>query len=1542
MRQILSSLILLLLLTSSGVHAQQVVIEGTGTLSDYRYGPLHTQNAAPRTNRSAFIYSESLLTGMIAGSIINELSFRRANAGPALPAGNNLKLYLMNTTSDAWPTGALTWDVSAATLVFDGDPSGIIGTTDGYKTFGLSAGFLYQGNGLVLFSEYQQLNAPASTINWSYNTPATQPAYNANQVKYTTNNNSTYPSTLSTTTGNHPNMIIGYAPPPPCTTPSGGLAVASAANVCSGDTVRLNLTGYTPASGQTYAWQSFSTPGGPYNNIGSPLVSTKSQVNPTSTMYYRVAVTCGSSTVYSDSVRVTVAPFFPSGTYTINSMSPTSGTNFNSFTEAVNAIRCGITGPVVFNVSASGSPYLENIVIPAINGTSSASTITFNGNGSILRFEQNSGTGPRTAILLDGADHININNLYVDVSTGTYGWGIQLINNADSNSIVRCTINTSVTNTTNANHAGIIIGGTSTSPTSAGNAGHYNLIDSNTVNGGYFGISLSGNSAVGGHSKNNIVTNNIVRDVYSHSIILSYQSGALVSSNDISRPNRSASVTAAGIYLGTADINTLVEKNRIHNMFDGMVANTSTYYGIYIGADGTAANVNRIENNLVHNTIHNGPFYGIYNTGADYVNIYHNTIASLDNTATTGTTFGVFVAGVVTEVNIFNNIIYLKRSGTGTKRVFYFVNTSSTIKTNRNILFLDDRSAGSDNHVGQWGTDNYTTLADWKTANNNAFDTLSLDLDPLFVNAAAGNYTPTEPVVDNLGAPLGVLTDIVGVTRSMVSPDAGAYEFTAPACSTPEAGTATVSQTGMVCPNHSVVLSLTGNSIGSGQTYQWQSAPSANGPFTNVATISNYKAVTIQPTVTMYYRAVVTCGGLTDYSDTFSIPIASLFPGGTYTINSALPTGGSNFTSFSDAVYAIRCGITSGVTFNVSPTSGPYNEQITIPEIVNASGVNKVVFNGNGRTIQFTPHSEGRHIIKLNGANHITFDSLRIVGLDATYGWGIHLMRGADSNTITRCTIDMSAVTSTVQNNSAGIAATNSSTSAVTSGNNAHHTTITRNTIIGAWTGIGLYGLTVGQGGIGNVITNNIVRDFYATGILIMWNDSAVIANNEFHRANRVTVGTFTGIELRAGCRNARVNANRVHSSHTSASAQNGAAYGIFMNLCDAPAGQENKITNNLIYNLNSQSGTIYGLYNSTSDGVFYYHNSVVINNPSATGGITHGFSEQTNLGRTGRLLAHAHMTLLNNLFYINRGGTGEKVVLSFLTNPNNITSNYNNLYNYSSEAGNFIAKLGGTTTYATLAAWKAANGGIYDQQSVSINPAFANAAGFDFTPTQTTLDNLGMNVGIPHDLFGNPRSATTPDIGAIEFEGALPVTLLSFNGMRQGAVNKLYWSVTNEVNNAGFELQRSAEGTTFETFGFIPSVSMQTAAINNYAFTDEKPFAGATYYRLKQMDRDGKFTYSNVVSIRSEAPSEFRIVRAYPNPVVNSLNVDISAPVNVKATMLVSDVSGKTHLQQQVTLTAGQNMIHVSSARLASGTYILKVIDENGKILPAHVFVKQ
>ena len=122
--------------------------------------------------------------------------------------------------------------------------------------------------------------------------------------------------------------------------------------------------------------------------------------------------------------------------------------------------------------------------------------------------------------------------------------------------------------------------------------------------------------------------------------------------------------------------------------------------------------------------------------------------------------------------------------------------------------------------------------------------------------------------------------------------------------------------------------------------------------------------------------------------------------------------------------------------------NGPYTEQLLLTNVAGVSATNRVVFNGNGRTIQFgAGTSAQRAVITLNGTDFVTLDSLNVdatVGgtSTGTYGWGIQLVNSADNNIIRRCNVTSS--TTSTSTFFAGIVSSGSATSATTSGANTN------------------------------------------------------------------------------------------------------------------------------------------------------------------------------------------------------------------------------------------------------------------------------------------------------------------------------------------------------------------------------------------------------------------------------------------------------------------------------------------------------------------------
>ena len=1077
------------------------------------------------------------------------------------------------------------------------------------------------------------------------------------------------------------------------------------------------------------------------------------------------------------------------GAYTINSAQATAGTNFATFTAAAAALNMrGVSGPVTFDVS--GGPYTEQFSLSALTGASATNRVVFNGNGRTIRFGSSVST-QRAVITLNGADFVTLDSLDVDATNGgmpgTYGWGIQLVNSADNNIIRRCNV-TSSTTSASTFFAGIVSSGSATSPTTAGANANQNLtIEGCTVTGGYYGITAIGNTTAS-PSPGMVLRNNRVLDFYVYGMYHTYLDAPQITGNEMARPTRATVSTFYGLYVGAGVRGARVEKNRIHQGFSAAASSTSVAYCLYVitGTAATATAPNDFINNLIYDVDGNGTVYGIYNFGSSNCRYYHNTISLDDQTNTsTNATYGFYhTTGM--NVEFRNNIVRITRSGTGVKYALFFSSaTGGNIISNYNNL----SGSGPGFFTGRYISTDYATLTDWRTANGGAYDANSVDAAPGFVNVAAGNLRPTAAGLNNQAQPLArVSDDITGAPRG-ATPDMGAYEFT------PAVNDVVLNSIGSpVAPvtpgSRPVTVTITNNGSAPLTTLTLSYVFNGGTPVTQVVTLTPALASGASRTITLTAPVVIVAGpnsltvtaslpnGQPDPTPNSNMLTTNLFTtlSGVYTINSTLPTGGRNFASFSDAGDALnQAGVSAAVTFNVS--AGPYTEQMLLNNIIGASATSPVVFNGNGRTIQFgSNNASQRAVITLDGADYVTLDSLNVDASfgSGTYGWGIQLVNSADNNIIRRCNVTSS--TTSTSTFFAGIVSSGSATGATSSGANANQNlTIEDCTVTGGYYGITAIGNTTAAPSPGIIVRNTRIRDFYYYGLYSSYSEGAQFIGNDIARPTRTTVSLFYGIFLTTGTRGARVEKNRVHQAFAAAGSTS-TAYGIYLTTSTAAtAAQPNEVINNLVYDLDG-NGTVYGLYNGSSSNTRYYHNTVNIDDQTNTSGnATYGFYHTTGM----------NVEFRNNIVRVTRSGTGVKYALFFSSaTGNNIQSNYNNLVVGTGAGYNTGYYL---TAYATLADWQAANSGAYDQNSVAIAPVYVNLAAGNLQPTAPALDNLGTPLPrVSDDIVGTPRSATAPDMGAYEYSPTPDdVVLLSIDAPTSPSVPTAT-PVTVTIRNGG------------------------------------------------------------------------------------------------------------------------------------------------------------
>lgn len=179
-----------------------------------------------------------------------------------------------------------------------------------------------------------------------------------------------------------------------------------------------------------------------------------------------------------------------------------------------------------------------------------------------------------------------------------------------------------------------------------------------------------------------------------------------------------------------------------------------------------------------------------------------------------------------------------------------------------------------------------------------------------------------------------------------------------------------------------------------------------------------------------------------------------------------------------------------------------------------------------------------------------------------------------------------------------------------------------------------------------------------------------------------------------------------------------------------------------------------------------------------------------------------------------------------------------------------------------------------------------------------------------------------------------LPVSLLSFEGYHEKGVNILKWQTANEKDNSHFEIETSKDGNNFYQIGKVNSKG-NSASVQDYNFNDRLPVKGKNYYKLKQVDIDGRSTYSKIISIDIDQTGSFVLV--YPNPVKDKLIIDFAKPVT-NALVQIFTMDGK--LIRNISTGPVLRTSVINAENILRGTYILQIT--NGTDVHNLKFIKQ
>ena len=958
-----------------------------------------------------------------------------------------------------------------------------------------------------------------------------------------------------------------------------------------------------------------------------------------------------------------------SGSYTIGGTSP----NYNTFSAAVADLNnYGICGPVNFMISPG--TYTERFSLNQVIGTSFTNKINFigAGKGSTILTYAGTSTADMSTIMLNGADQVTFRNMTIKNTGSTYGAGIWLTGTSDSNRFINLAIIVDTT-TVSATVNGIVSSGSATATATDGNTGSYCLFDSITVNGGYYGLRINGPNTTTSYVTANIISHSIFWNQYSTGIYLHAQSLPVVTYNIMKPPRYTTSYSIYLDYLSNLDV---------HN--NNILANDC---GIYLNYVNRYLLVTGFVSKIYNNMISSVAGYAFYSNQASLLKIWHNSFSSEPLVAVVR-----FVGSLTTD--LVNN--HIQNRGTVITR--YALQTDA-ITTFSAMDYNNYYSTGSYAYVGTMDYGNLPVLqAAFPTYNMNSYSQ-----DPLFFAS-----TDLHTSINLSGIYVGIDDDIDGDFRNTVSPVLGADEANIPN----NAGISKlISPVPAFCAGTQVVKVQIGNyginPIDSVWVY-WKLNGVPQTPVFIKTTIplrgfNNVTLGTISFAVGETKNIKVWTSlpnGVVDplpKNDTLVINVKTGLSG-TYTVGGTNP----DFTNFTQAISALnQLGICSPVVFNVR--AGTYNERLTIGVIRGVSTYNTVTFKGAGKTstnLSFIGSSVNDWAtIMMQGTDHFIFRDMTVSAMGTSYGIGILLTSGADTNQFINMFIQTSTTSTSL--NLAGIAVMTSPINMYAAAGKPGDGNLFDSLEVSG----GYYGIYFAGNSKYQTVSHCILTDQYLGQIdcsnqaflLVHHNTATTLRTTAFSSLNLTTVANF-----------------RVYANNFNIAGSNG-VYIQNSNVIGRDTNFHSVFYNNMI------SNTVgYSLYCENSDAIGIWHNSFRSVGTSST------------IYASVYIKNTANIDMRNN--HIRNDNPSSYALYADFGTFDSL--DYNNYYSF----GNFVIV---GSAYPNLTALKA---GIpqYNQHSYSQNPQYIS-----LTNLHNTSFLAGIYVGIDEDIDGESRCPSTVSVGA-------------------------------------------------------------------------------------------------------------------------------------------------------------------------------------------------
>lgn len=180
---------------------------------------------------------------------------------------------------------------------------------------------------------------------------------------------------------------------------------------------------------------------------------------------------------------------------------------------------------------------------------------------------------------------------------------------------------------------------------------------------------------------------------------------------------------------------------------------------------------------------------------------------------------------------------------------------------------------------------------------------------------------------------------------------------------------------------------------------------------------------------------------------------------------------------------------------------------------------------------------------------------------------------------------------------------------------------------------------------------------------------------------------------------------------------------------------------------------------------------------------------------------------------------------------------------------------------------------------------------------------------------------------------GLVPVTVTDFTAVKNANDVWLQWNVTMETNFNHYEVERSIDGVSFNVIGIVAAQNKPVYNLSDINLPDAK----TVFYRLKMVDRDGRFVYSKTISINLNRKN--RAITIYPNPAATEINISLQQPLLTNSVAKITDIAGRELLVQKNMI--GQENIKVNVNKLPAGKYFVTIVNDADVLYDSFIIVR-